>query len=318
MKKTSSIFLNRSTLLRTGGTLVALVLLVYLLKKQGWQDIVTAIQQIGVDRLILAMALMIVSRLAVSARWHGLLRSAGIDIPVAKSFELNFAGLFANNFLPATIGGDVVRLAGGLQFKLDGAVVAASLVVDRLVGMAAMAMVLPFGLPRFLQSRSLLGASWEGSAALSSGLVSLPFGARWKAFWEKGMVILRRILNALALWLKQPRALLIALAWTWVHMICLFFFLSVIFAGMGDSLSFWVIAGLYSLVYFVTLLPISINGYGVQELSMTLVFSRLGGATMAAGLTAALLFRTLMMIASLPGAAFVPAILAGNKNPPQE
>ncbi|HEX7974693.1 MAG TPA: lysylphosphatidylglycerol synthase transmembrane domain-containing protein [Anaerolineales bacterium] len=318
MNKPPPNFLNRSTLLRVAGTLVALALLVYLLKKQGWQDIATAIQQIGVERLILAMALMIVSRLAVSARWYGLLRSAGIKIPLAKSFELNFAGLFANNFLPATIGGDVVRLAGGLQFKLDGAVVTASLVADRLVGMTAMAMVLPFGLPRFLQSRSLLGAIIGEPAYLFSGLVSMPFGARWKAFWDKGLVILRRILNALALWLKQPRSLLVALAWTWVHMICLFFFLSLIFTGMGDPLSFWVIAGLYSLVYFVTLLPISINGYGVQELSITLVFSRLGGATLAAGLTAALLFRTLMMIASLPGAAFVPAILAENKNSPQE
>jgi len=72
----------------------------------------------------------------------------------------------------------------------------------------------------------------------------------------------------------------------------------------------WLIAGLYSLVYFVTLVPISINGYGVQEISMTLIFSNLGRASLQTGLTAALLFRTLMMIASLPGAFFIPDILA--------
>jgi len=33
-------------------------------------------------------------------------------------------------------------------------------------------------------------------------------------------------------------------------------------------------------------------------------------------LTAALLFRTLMMIASLPGAAFVPGLLAGTRSQP--
>lgn len=72
----------------------------------------------------------------------------------------------------------------------------------------------------------------------------------------------------------------------------------------------WLIGGLYSLVYFVTLLPVSINGYGVQEFSMTLIFSNLGRASVGSGLIVALLFRTLMMTASLPGAAFIPDILS--------
>ncbi len=73
----------------------------------------------------------------------------------------------------------------------------------------------------------------------------------------------------------------------------------------------WLAGGLYSVVYFVTLLPFSINGYGIQELSMTFVFSQIGGASMESGLTGALLFRTLMMLASLPGALFVPSLLPG-------
>jgi hypothetical protein len=48
----------------------------------------------------------------------------------------------------------------------------------------------------------------------------------------------------------------------------------------------------------------------LQEISMTLVFSQLGGASLASSLTAALLFRTTMMVASLPGAIFVPGLLA--------
>jgi hypothetical protein len=59
------------------------------------------------------------------------------------------------------------------------------------------------------------------------------------------------------------------------------------------------------------LLPFSVNGYGLQELSMTLIFSRLGGASLESGLTAALIFRTLMMIASIPGVFFVPGMLSG-------
>ena len=96
-------------------------------------------------------------------------------------------------------------------------------------------------------------------------------------------------------------------------MLCLFFILLTLFKGMDQAISFWLVGGLYSLVYFVTLMPFSINGYGIQEVSMTLIFSTVGGVSMESGLTAALLFRTIMMLASLPGALFVPELLAGAK-----
>lgn len=78
-------------------------------------------------------------------------------------------------------------------------------------------------------------------------------------------------------------------------------------------MSFWRIAGLWALTYFVTLLPISVNGLGVQELSMTFFFTTFGGITTASGLTIALFMRILPMFASLPGAVFIPGMLAGDE-----
>jgi hypothetical protein len=86
---------------------------------------------------------------------------------------------------------------------------------------------------------------------------------------------------------------------------------------MGEDISFWLVAGLYSFVYLITLIPISINGYGLQEISMTLVFSRLGGASLASSLTAALLFLTIMMVASLPGVLFVPGLISYSRQTPE-
>jgi hypothetical protein len=96
-------------------------------------------------------------------------------------------------------------------------------------------------------------------------------------------------------------------------MLSLFGSIAVLLHGMGETISFWHIAGLWSAVYFVTLVPISINGYGVQEVSMAFFFTTLGGVSEAGGLTIALLVRTLTMLASLPGAAAVPEIMAGRK-----
>jgi uncharacterized membrane protein YbhN (UPF0104 family) len=178
--------------------------------------------------------------------------------------------------------------------------------------MAGMAMLLPFGVPEFLDAQALRSAAVSEPIVLA-GLSVAPVRKWIGVSWQKGMKIFRRLSAALALWLKQPRTLLVALAFTWIHMICLFGVITMVLQGMGEHLPFLLIGGLYSIVYFVTLLPFSINGYGIQEVSMTFIFSTVGGASVQSGLTAALLFRTMMMLASTPGVMFVPGLLPGAK-----
>ena len=79
--------------------------------------------------------------------------------------------------------------------------------------------------------------------------------------------------------------------------------------SLGFDVSYWLLAGIWSLAYFVTLIPISINGYGVQELSLTFLLSHLAGLGTAPSLTVAVLIRFVFICTSLPGAIFLPAIL---------
>ena len=130
---------------------------------------------------------------------------------------------------------------------------------------------------------------------------------------DKIQRFLHELAQAVKIWLKKPRSLLGSLGFTWVHMLCTFGTVSVLLTGMGEQISFWSVMGLWSATYFITLLPISINGMGVQELAMTFFYSAIGGISPASGLTLALLMRLLQMIASLPGALFIPDIVAGRK-----
>jgi hypothetical protein len=67
---------------------------------------------------------------------------------------------------------------------------------------------------------------------------------------------------------------------------------------------------LWSLNYFVTtFLPVSINGLGLQELTITSLYVQFGGVSMEAGLALAVLWRLVTILASLPGAIFLPEIL---------
>jgi glycosyltransferase 2 family protein len=284
---------NRQRLVQLVGTVLAIALLVFLLRDDGWREIVAAMRQIQIANLFWVALLFLISRLAVVARWHVLLRSGGVNIRFKDSASLTFTGLFASNFLPTTIGGDVIRLGGAMQMGFDRAVCLASIAADRVIGMFGMFMVAPLGLVY----------SWN---VLPANPLSLSF----LGFVQKPLDFIKRTLLTFSIWLRKPGSLLLSLAFSWIHMICLFGAIYVFLNDLGSPVSFWMIAGLWSLTYFITQIPISINGYGLQELSFTFLFSHVAGVSPAIGLTVGILIRAYLVIASLPGALFLPSALA--------
>jgi hypothetical protein len=93
-------------------------------------------------------------------------------------------------------------------------------------------------------------------------------------------------------------------------MLCTVITMYILIEGLGSHADFWLVAGLWCLTYFVTLVPISINGYGIQELSLTYLLSSIAGLSAAASLTVAVLIRVLYTGVSLVGAFYLPGILA--------
>ena len=304
-------FPTRPPYLRWAGTLLAVGLLIFLVSREGWQEIGEAIQQIEWWRFLLAMLLVMVSRLAVAGRWHVLMHHAGTGITSQQSISITFAGLFASNFLPTTIGGDVVRLAGAIRLGFDRAISVASLVVDRLVGMAGMALALPFALPAWLEYGYAQSGEGKAVEAQTPLFLSVPWLGKLIPLIKKE---LRRLLETLGIWLRKPVALVQALGFTWVHMLCTFGQVALLLGGMDEQVGFGLIGGLWAATYFVTLLPISINGMGVQELSMAFFFTSFADIAQSSALTLALLMRALQMLASLPGALTIPGLLEGRKN----
>jgi uncharacterized membrane protein YbhN (UPF0104 family) len=288
--------------LRLAGTIIAIGLLLYVLYRQGWSEFLQALRQVSLGVFLACLGFMALSRLCISGRWYVLLRSAGVSLSIWQCLRLVFAGLFANNFLFTTIGGDVVRLGGAVQMRLDGAAVAASLVMDRVIGSAGMATLLPIGLPRLLAA-----ASWTGSAPVALAAVSLP--AWLRKLWLKGLDFLQNLLRTFLIWARRPWGLLGAVVWTYGHMACTFTILWLLLRGMGQPVSWWLIGGLWVLSYFVSLLPISMNGLGVQEISITYLYSHFAGASPQACLVLAILMRLLPLLVSLPGVLCLPGLL---------
>jgi hypothetical protein len=240
-------------------------------------------------------------------------------VTAAQSLRVTYAGLFSSNFLPTTIGGDVVRLFGAVQMRIDAATATASLVVDRLVGMAGMALFLPIAFARLAQIGLPALLEQPASSLWNFTFAAVPLAGLLRSLWLKVLGFARRTVSGMAVWLKQPASLLGSLGFTLVHQAALYTTIWLLLDGMGEPVGWLQIGGIWSFVYFVTLLPISINGYGLQELSATLLYARMGGISTEASITLALLVRTLTILVSLPGALATPAILAQSRaaaNPP--
>jgi uncharacterized membrane protein YbhN (UPF0104 family) len=157
-----------------------------------------------------------------------------------------------------------------------------------------MLFAVPFGLP----------PAWESLRELA-----LPPLALMVSF-QRPLRFARRTLQTFSTWLHQPKALFTSLLCTWGNMLFIFLAIYLLVQGLGNHVSFWLVAGLYSLSYLVTLIPISINGFGLQELSVTYLFLHVGSLSAATSLSLAVLLRIIFMLASLPGAVFLSSIMS--------
>jgi uncharacterized protein (TIRG00374 family) len=123
--------------------------------------------------ILLALVTFAASLVIGNLQWMLLLGLQGIRIPFRRLLSFYFVGAFFNNFLPANIGGDVVRIYDVYRdsAKPDGAI--AATVTDRLVGMMTLAVLaLPAGLYAALRYGEL---GLERSFGLASMVIVLAF-----------------------------------------------------------------------------------------------------------------------------------------------
>jgi len=282
--------------IRLVGTTLSVLLLVWLLWQQDWRVILDAVKGLSVWVIVASLLLLLVRHAWNTTRWFILVRAQEIPIAFLRALQLVFSGLFVSNFLPSMVGGDVVRIAGILQDTDNRVAGAASVVVDRLVGVIGMFFVLPFSTPLF-------------SLVLSKGFIFGGFVGLEKEEWiTRFKNSLRKLLTSLKIWLNQPGWLLLALCASWLGVFTYLCGVLILAKDLGIPVSLADVAGATALTYFITIIPLSINGYGIRELAI-LVFYTYFGATSEQAILLALITRFLFLLVSLPGALWVGRVL---------
>jgi hypothetical protein len=148
--------------LRRGGAAalklaVTAVLLGWLLSRTDLAAIGDALRGARAGWICAAFALLFVGLLISAVRWRLLLRVQGADLSLSFLVRSLLVGIFFNNFLPSTVGGDLVRARDTAAHAGSGAGALAIVLVERASGI----LILGF----FALAALLLGALDHGGAA---------------------------------------------------------------------------------------------------------------------------------------------------------
>jgi uncharacterized protein (TIRG00374 family) len=298
--------------LRWGGTIIASTLFIRSLLKLNWIGAWDIFKSLPANLVLLALALYTIGMLANSIRWHILLRTAAIQIPAWETIKIVFLGAFISNYLPSTIGGDAIRFLSVLRFTTRRTVAFTSVILDRALNVTAMFTIVPFSLLTFypiLWSRKLSPTigSFILLVALGSSISTAGWFSRYKHSFAGWLV---KVWAAIKIWLRSPLSLLLAFAVSWLSIFVVFLAIWILAQGMGIQVALFQVMGVTAITYILTLLPISVNGYGVREVAITTLYMDLG-ATLEQASTLAILTRALMLLVTLPGAIFIPQNLSG-------
>lgn len=260
-------------------------------------------------------------------KWGVLLRAAGIALPRSRLLAYQWMAEFFNNFLPAQVGGDVMRgyaVAVDTRRKADAA---ASVMIDRFIGLmifmlfaavfsnAVLIWGKPDGQPFSPEGALFMRFAALGSAAAAFALlviVATLLSRRLKRLMERLLAVLPFSARTLPLWEKLAAAFDVyrdhpgALLWTAAGSTVIV---------LLTSINIWLIAqaiqpGSISLlevlvinpiiVFALIVVPLSPGGLGVRQVSFAGLFLFMG-AGYELGTAVGLLQQFIGYIVSVPG-----------------
>jgi uncharacterized membrane protein YbhN (UPF0104 family) len=296
----------RQILLSALKILISAALLFLALRKVNLFDLASRIDINSLGWIGLAIAVTFLQIFVGALRWHEISAECGAPLTPRQAMRFNTIGTFFNQTLPSSIGGDAVRLwlvaRGGAGWRAA----TYSIFVDRAIGLIALAIIIVASLP---WSYSLIHDPDGRSAlllvdfaALGAGLGFLLLGnLPWpllKSWWlthhlyacsavANRVIFSRKHGPKIAVLSILVHVLAVVIAWCVVKSIA---------APVLFSQTFQLIPP----VMLITMLPVSIAGWGLREATMGLAFGYAGLATNE-GVNVSLLFGAVAFIVGAIG-----------------
>ncbi|HEY4028234.1 MAG TPA: lysylphosphatidylglycerol synthase transmembrane domain-containing protein [Candidatus Dormibacteraeota bacterium] len=287
-------------------------LLAWLLSRTDLGSIGRSLSRADWTWLAIALLLSVTATLVQARQWQRLLRAVGLERTTARSLRIVFVGTTFNAILPSSIGGDAARAVLVARGPGERAAAAVAVVMQRLLNLPGMVLLLGLGLaltattPAAARTRplALLGA---GAGLALVGVALSPAAGRVASSARLSRLPGWSALSSGLRLLDEFRARRAELAAAGVRGV-LFWSLAVLnhwaymqAVGVRPSLGYAAVA--VTLVNGLTMLPISINGYGARESGYVALLAGVGLATSAQAFSVGLLVSGQSLLLGLVGVA---------------
>lgn len=232
---------------------------------------------------------------SMARRWQIVARHLGIELSYGTALREYYIGTIINQTLPGGITGDIAR-AFRARSAVDLKAAALSVALERLLGQIALFTVFGIGLTVALLAPG--GIAWSGWAWLAP-ITLIGFVIAWGLLARKTGRLAD--VSALALALQRRPELSLHAIFT-VGCLIFGFYASARATGIIVPPEGWVT--LVPLILMAMLVPLSIGGWGWREGAAAALFPLIG-APASAGVAAALVYGSAILIAALPAALFL-------------
>lgn len=254
---------------------------------------------------------MVLASLIGSLRWWVLLRHTAELIRYTQVLPSYYLGVFFNNILPTTMGGDIVRTLH-LSFRgMNTKALIGSAVIDRTVGLFT---ILTIGLVSIsLSPEVVLG---RGDRLMLAGTTTLGLAGIWLLFNTHFLNLIQRLITAyqhtrvrkylletvqLCHSYRSARGrLLAAVTLTILMQSAVIVSYYILGKAIGITLSLFTYFGVIPLVFLAGALPVSLGGIGVREGALVGLLVAIGIDTQLA-IALSLLYLFVLLVSSLPG-----------------
>ncbi len=258
--------------------------------------------------LVVTLAVFLAQFLVMAARWWLFARRLSAPLSYSRALSEYFLASFLNQVLPFGVLGDVTRAVRHTRASLNDASpgvgnarVVLAIVLERAAGQLGLWLVVAAILPTWwvagksLPGHSLAVGILAGAVALALAVV---VGIAWRR--RKAAPEMKRLMAEgwRAMFAPAPLATHLPLSLLLVAGHILAFV--AIAQGMGLSLPFALAARVVPLVLVTTTLPLFLAGWGVREATIAGLY-HLAGLRGAEGVTIALVYGGLSLLASTPG-----------------
>lgn len=269
-------------------------------------DVTASPRNINWSFVIVALGVFWLAQIVSALRFVYITNELGGRLTLLTSAKAHFVGLWFNQVLPTSLGGDILKVAV-LKQTIGLGVALRSALLDRFSGLFILMLAIVITLP--LYSKIIppeLDALFFGLKVLSIGFVIATLLLSWAATSIREYVspatLLFKFLSFVSdIWLFRKGRPLWRQLWTSaiVHLngIAAYGLLGMALGFEVNPLTF---ALLVPLVFFVALLPISFAGWGVREAGAIWLFG-LVGIQKESALILSVAYGSMLILAGLPG-----------------